>query len=126
MTDYDDLRDTIMRLAAEWEPRLDLPGIAVSHRFIDSSAEDDPDTVATTFTRWHYRHAVIRWYLPACRVLTLRDLEDAVVHEYAHVLLAAIGDRLTDGSDEHNEHATESVSRALLCTFRAAGKGKKK
>lgn len=123
--DYDDLRDTIMRLAAEWEPRLDLPGIAVRHRFIPTSAEDDPDIVATTQTRWHYRHATIRWYLPACRVLTPRELEDALVHEYAHILLGAIVDRLKANSDEHNEHATESIARALLCTFRAGRKEKK-
>lgn len=107
-----------MELAAKWEPLLDLPGVAVQHKFIPTPRDDDNECAADTSAKWHYRIATIRWFLPTCLTMSDRGLEEVLVHEYAHVLMAALDDRIKPGSDEHVEHATESVARALLCTFR--------
>jgi hypothetical protein len=112
---------TVPRIAVYadwWEQRLDLPGIAINHVFIESSHDDD-DTAATTDCRWPYRSAEIKWYVPVCAGMDDVSLEATVVHELVHVLLGVIDDRLKAGSDEHIEHATQNVACALLAVRNA-------
>jgi hypothetical protein len=114
-TEHFDL--TVARIQAmcdEWEPYFDLPGINVEHRFLDTRLDEELLTAADTEVKWQYRWAVIRWYVPAVVGVPDEELRGIVVHEYAHVLLGPIVDRLRSGSDELNELATENVARALL------------
>jgi len=104
----------VLDLALEWEVLLDLPSITVEHVFVPTTRDDDADTAADTDPKWQYRQATIRWYLPVCASMGREALEAVLVHEYAHVLMGAINDRLKPGSDEHAEYATENVARALL------------
>jgi hypothetical protein len=111
---FDHTRSRIMDISHRWEELLDLPGIDVRHKFLDTVNDDDMETAADTETKWQYRWATIRWYVPACSSQTDDQLEEAVVHEYAHVLMAALNGRIKAGSDDHVEHATQSIARALL------------
>lgn len=103
-------------LAKKWEPMLDLPGINVEHRFVNTRGEDDPLTAADTEVKWEYRWAVIRWYVPTLASMDDAELESVLVHEYCHVLLGIIP---TSKITAHDEHATENVSRALLGVHRS-------
>jgi len=116
---YKPLKRTIRTLAAEWEPRLDLPGILVAHRFHNKWFDDDNSdtTVANTVARWEYREAVIHWYLPSAVRLARSDLEMVLVHEYVHVLLGPIRESIPGEHMDRLELATESVCRALLKTI---------
>ncbi len=120
MTKHEATERAILRLVREWEPLLDLPGVAVEHRFHDTFLDPaNPDaTCAQAVTRWQYREAVIHWYLPGAVRQTSDELENTLVHEYVHIMLAPTHDRLKAGSEEHDELATENVARALLATRR--------
>lgn len=99
-----------------WTPRLDLPGIDIEHRFLDTVKEGDETRIADTEVSWPYRHAQIDWWIGhACR-FDAAYLNTRVVHENTHVLLGPIADRLKPGSDDLLEFATENVARALLKT----------
>lgn len=100
-------------LVAEWQQRLDLPGVSIYNVFVDSTIDDD-ETAAITDCKWAYRQAEIRWSLTVCASMGHDELEGVVVHELAHVLLGVLDDRLKAGSDDHCEYATENVARALL------------
>ena len=117
---YKKAKRRILRLAAEWEPRLALPGIRVEHRFHAKWFDDENSdtTVASTVVRWEYREAVIHWYLPALVRLVPRDQEDVLVHEYVHVLTGAIKELVPSDHIERLEVATENVAIALLTTHR--------
>lgn len=113
------IQERIAEIAARWERMIDLPGIDITHVYVNSTNDDDVDTAATTSTAWIYRQAEIKWYLTACAGMDDEGLELVVIHELVHVLLATLKDRLKAGSDEHCEHATENVARALLAVRNA-------
>lgn len=111
---YDRTQATILELVEEWEPLLDLPGISVEHRFLPTTCDGDDDKVVDTHTTFQYRRAQIRWWLGRASVFDSDALEGLLVHEYVHILLGAIEDRLKPGSDLFLEVAVENVARALL------------
>lgn len=118
MTQIERTEATIRRLVKEWEPLLDLPGVAVEHRFHNTFLDPaNPDaTCAQAVTRWQYREAVIHWYMSGAVRQTRDELENTLVHEYVHIMMAPVHERLKAGSEEHDELATENVARALLAT----------
>jgi Zn-dependent protease with chaperone function len=115
---YDETIARIRALWARWEPMLKLPGVEVTHRFLETTRDDEEATAADTEVKWAYRRATIRWYLPVVYACQDDELESIAVHEFSHILLGTVADRLKSGSDEQCEHATESVARALLAAYR--------
>ena len=111
----------IERLASEWEPRLDLPGITVIHRYFENfGGDNDSGIIAETEVHYVYRDAVIRWYMPAVVRLDDTDLEDCLVHEYVHVLIAPMELHIPEKfKGEQNEFAVENMARALLAVHRS-------
>lgn len=103
-----------------WEPMLDLPGVDVEHVFLPRVAEEDHTMVADTSASWEYRCATIRWYLGRVATLDDNDLENSVVHEYVHVLLAVMEKHLPERyrNSENSEHAVENITRALTAVYR--------
>lgn len=118
---YREVVSTVNELREWWEPRLDLPGVRITFRFIEQMAgDDDPSIVMETVCEHQYRDAVIRVYLPSAARLSDEEIEEAQVHEYGHVLNAALEAKLPDRhKGEHNEVAAENVCRALLGVARA-------
>jgi hypothetical protein len=82
-----------------------------------------PDTAAKTLTKWQYRTANITWFLPATKDCNDEFLENVVVHEFVHILVAPMAN-----DDEPNEHeyATESLARAMQWVREAGQKGIKR
>lgn len=118
---YADLITRINHLAIEWEHRLDLPGIDIVHRFLETYKDgNDHSTVAETDSEWQYRAGVIRWYLPVALRLSEHDLEVALVHEYVHVLIAPLEGVMPAKASDLCEYVVESIARALTATRSAA------
>ena len=100
------LRDIIDRV----EPILDLPGVTVTHRFRSGFHDEDHLVAAVTETLWQYRRAVVDWYLGKVASESEDDLLNLVVHEYVHVLLGPIKERLKDRKSTrlNSSHVSES------------------
>lgn len=116
MERYNELKAEIIGLADNWQRLTDLSHFTINHTFVESFKDDDPDTCADTEAYAEYRSARIRWYLASCSRLNEVDLEDIVVHEIGHVLLAPIEAHVKKGKDEWGELAVQNLARALIST----------
>lgn len=108
----------IKAIIAEVEPKLDLPGVIVEHRFHQTTLdpESGDTTAAVTKCATSYRWAILHWYLPNLVGSSWKDLGSIVIHEYCHILNAPMAALLGDEGEQANavEAATENMARALL------------
>ncbi len=77
-------------LLVEWKPKL-LRAWRVSHVFVDGpvgSSVPGRVTQATCIPAWEYKDAEIRWSIPALSELDDIELEEIVVHELLHCVVA--------------------------------------
>jgi hypothetical protein len=113
----------ILEATARWEHELEMGWLSIGHIFVDQvrgeESDDIESTAAVTYASWEYRHATITWYLPAVGTMTDEALNDVVVHELVHVLLAPLRDHLKPGSIKQEEFATECVARAIVAARKA-------
>jgi hypothetical protein len=73
-------------------------------------------TTAVTTAQWHYKRAMIRWYLGTACNQSDEDLFRIAVHECVHILNSPIASQLKHKKQITilEEHATELMTRALL------------
>ena len=118
----DRLKAKVLSFVEWWEPLLDLPGVAVDHRFHDKFADpSNPDsTCAETVSEAPYRFASIHWYLSSIARLDDEDIERVVVHEYVHILNSAVESKVKEKDAEWREVSAENVARALISTAQIA------
>jgi hypothetical protein len=116
MTDeqYDKTKGRITDLLDKWQGPLGFKWWSISHTFLREEDSEEPDTAARCHTRWQYRKANIRFYMPTCAELDDTELEWVVVHELSHVLVAPIEDYSDSNTAQMSEYAVECVARALL------------
>ena len=111
---YREIKRRVEELTTHWEGRLGIERFAkVRHVFVEDHHED-PDQVADTEILWQYRSAKITFYLPPLSTLQDDTLEESVVHEYVHILVAAMEQHVGNGCEEQVEYAVENVTQALL------------
>jgi hypothetical protein len=113
---------TIARLAPVWQKRIGLAHFDITHVFLDSyygdDGEEDFKVTAVTESRWQYLQAKIKWYLPSAVRHDAARLEEILVHELCHVLLAPEQTHMKARHSEHLELATEMVARAVLAGWK--------
>lgn len=132
---YDWIEKLVLERSPLWQHRMMLNHFEIEHVFLDSyfgdDGEEDFKITAVTEARPQYMQAKIKWYLPSAVRHTPRQLEDTLVHEMAHVLLAPEqgilnelrnsdlphGDKVADLYAYQIEHCTELVSRALVLAY---------
>lgn len=116
--DRKNLEKRVLVLVDKWAPLMDLGHFEIANVFHDDlrgeEADDLESTAAATTTAWEYRSASITWYLPAVAAMTDEGLEQVVVHELCHVLLAPLKEALKANTIKVEELATENVARAVL------------
>lgn len=127
MTDaeYAEQKARVERLINWWGEELGIRACwKVDYQFIREHARDEPDCVMETTVRWQYAHATFCVYLPVVEEQDDEDLENAVVHEYMHLLLNEMR-ALRDKSDPltsvlweeercREEHAATTLARAFI------------
>jgi hypothetical protein len=137
---YKELKELIKRQSPLWQALMGLSHFNIENVFLDSyfgeDGEEDFKVTATTEVRWNYLEAKIKWYLPSAIRHDNNHLEQVLVHELCHVLLAPeqglidtqlvlkAEDSMTSGEYEvlqdlfyeRMELATEQVAR-ILCAL---------
>jgi hypothetical protein len=111
---YELVKGAVEGLKDEWQTRMDLGHVAITHTYLPTFNEDDHLTVAQTEAMWEYRSATVKWWLPSAARLDRREIEDTLVHEYTHILLAPIELKIPDKHLELKEFTVESIARALI------------
>jgi len=112
--EFEQAQHRIETLTKKWHKLMDMSWLSIKHTYNPNIDDDEPFTVATTQADWEYRAAVIDWHLPRVCAIEDETLESVVVHEFVHVLVAAMEVNLKPNHDSHAEFAVESVARAIL------------
>jgi len=107
------LEKHIGRRVEFWRGTMDLGFIAVHNFFSD---EEVPQT-AEVLTNWEYREAAIIWYRSNCENLSPAEIDEVVVHELSHVLVAPMSDHLPNKHHKLEEFVVESISRAIIKSY---------
>lgn len=116
------LQKRIKKIAEEW---IDFAGFRwwqIDLVYIYDRHETVRDVQADCKTMWAYRRARIQFFLAALMESDYSDeeLEDIIVHELSHILVASL---VYDDTDiDKMECAVENVARALLFTKRRVKK----
>ena len=125
MTDkeYADLKGAIEVFSERWRARLGLRWWKVNYTF-DRTGEDFADAEnssdgstrtrasARTSVRWPYLIATVAFNMPALAELSLGDVEELLLHEHVHILVAEMRE---DGID-HEERVVTTLTSAFLWT----------
>lgn len=113
-------RKLVRALTAEWLERLGLDTwFQVTLKFVDAPEKDDTadeGTAAVCEGDWSYRFCRIRVFLPNILNYNKRDLEQMLVHELCHGLVAPMESHVKDRWIAEREHTVETLARAFLFT----------
>lgn len=121
--DYAKQKKRIKKLVEKWHDPMGMGWFHIDMNWDRARKDDVPNTAARTVSSWQYRNADITWYLPACADNDDDFMENIVVHEFVHILIAplALVDKETDLPLQH-EYATECVARAMRWVREAGAK----
>lgn len=111
--EYDELKKQIKSLVTDWRNRLRLDGYTITISFSRDFCREVPERGAITNVFWAYQDAEITFYLSLLKD-SYKTLEEIVVHELVHILLAPISSNLEPGFEQQHEFTCENIARILL------------
>lgn len=127
--DYAKTKRKVEKYLDKWRDAMGLGWYHIHITWDRSYAEKRSCVGETNMNRWQYREADIIFYLPRIAEEDDKTIEQIVVHELCHVLLAPISVNMENLNDAYqvqvNELATEMVTKALVWV-RKAGEDTKK
>ena len=124
MTDKE-YRDQKARVRKYWDKWFSSIGMGWWQIDLNWERDREPDswnTIGMTHCNWQYRTGDITFYLPACVDLTDDQLEEAVVHEFVHILAMPIHDMRDDQARDITEHTVTTIARAIIWARQAGEK----
>lgn len=116
MTDkeYREQKRRVQKVWDRWYTPLGMNWWRIDCNWEREREEDSWHTIGKTYCNWEYRTANITFYLPACVDLNDDKLEEAIVHEFVHVLAMPIHDCRDDQAREITEHTVTTIARSLI------------
>lgn len=129
MTDREaKIQEKRVKLIVErWRAILGLSDHRLRYKFI-REYHTDSFVAAQCFPLWQYKHHTIEFYLPSLAECDDEsELEEDVLHELVHILLApATGNdaKADQAENEKDEFATQSITYALIWARDAGRKDK--
>ena len=78
---------------------------------------DNKEVQGTCQSFWQYRSATLTFYLASLSGVNDRDLEDMVIHELCHILVAPVEDYSSPDKQDKTELATTNVAFALRFAY---------
>lgn len=119
MTDkqYQEIKSTIERIYKHWHDQTGFGWWKVDLTYVRGEKENNADTAAETQTSWNYRSAHITFYLGVMRGMPFDEIENTVVHELCHILVAPMHQANDDQSEEQRqimEFTTTCIANAMV------------
>ena len=116
--EYKDIKDRLEKVLTKWHPLLQMGWYTLNYEYRRNPHEEDPEIAAVTNTAWTYRRARITWYMPTLHGLTHDELENIVLHEFCHVILAPVTQDQPPEWKEQIEYTTETMAVILMNVHR--------
>lgn len=124
--DYKAQRERVTKLFDKWYAILGMSWWRIDREWSREREEDSANTVGLTSCNWEYRTGNITFFLPACADLDDSTLEEAVVHEFVHILGMPIHDMRDDQARQITEHTVTTIARGIIWAYEAGEKTKPK
>lgn len=116
MTDkeYSKEKRRVEKLLEKWIKPLGLGWwmIDISYSRDFAGDTDGFDTVAECSSKWYYRIADVKFYLPAVARIDDARLEVLVVHELMHIFVNEMREK--DEDRRHEEHVVTGLANAIV------------
>lgn len=124
MTDkeYKIQKTRVQKFIDKWFKPIGMGWWQVDMEWNRIHAEESPTTIAITNCNWQYRTGRIEFFLPTCADLNDDQLEEAIIHEFCHILVAPLQDLRDDQSREITEHTVTTLARTIIWARLAGGK----
>ena len=128
MTDkeYEKLKKRLQKIINKWLPVLGLDRERIRFKYLRTYDGSDHYTVAKCYPLWQYKTHNVEFLMPAVQDVDDAELEEDVVHELCHILIAPASGNSAPEEDKHYtaqvELATQNVAFALIDAF---NKGKR-
>lgn len=119
-TQYEIQKTRVLRFITKWR-KAGFGWWNITYVWERSLKEDEirKVTVPAQITeKWEYLNAEITFYLGSIETLTDDEVENAVVHEHAHLLVGSIRNYDTDESRKMTEFSVTLITNALLNTHK--------
>lgn len=115
MTDkeFKQLQRKIVKLSREWRDKLGLSSYRLHHTWNRETKDKVDNCGAEVSMRWEYLEADFTWYMPALQELNDDELEETVIHEFCHILIAPLMHEDTEHGRAIYERVTTTVQRAI-------------
>ncbi len=132
MTDkeYTALKAKMKKLSFVWAERLGLSWYRINFEWVRDHAyekgSDRRDTAGECSASWQYREATVTFYLEKLAAFSDEVIEETIVHELSHVLIAPIQDFSSDNASQMTEFTTTMVAKAVMWAYKDGIKGGKK
>lgn len=112
MTDqeYDVAKKRFEKFAEKWHPLMQMGWYTIRYEYLRDYFEDDVDTVAICRPSWIYRKASITVSMRKVHDLDDEQLENCVIHEFAHIVLAPVTQDQPEEWHEQVEFVTETIA----------------
>lgn len=108
--DYENAKKRFEKYAEKWHPLMQMGWYDIRYEYHRDFFPDDVDTVAITNSSWIYRRAKIDVSMRKIHELDDAQVEDVVVHEFAHIVLAPVTQDQPEEWHEQVEYTTQTIA----------------
>lgn len=119
--EYDETKSRLERYLKKWHPLMQMGWYNLSYEYVRGYSDEDITICALTKSYWTYRRATIIWYMQKLSELSDEELEDIVVHEFTHIVLAPVTQDQPVEWHEQVEYTTQTVAVILQHIFNQTG-----
>lgn len=111
-------RKRLKKYIDKWQTPCGFDWWGITHAFTRERDEQYRDAAATTTTQWQYRNAYITWVMPEVADLTDDELDECVLHELCHILVAPL-ENYDPAMSDKTEFAVTNTQRAIKYAYEA-------
>lgn len=122
---FKDQKKRVESLIRKWFKPIGMGWWQVDFHYERERSEQDSTTIGMTTSNWQYRTGDITFFLPTCAEIEDHKLEEAIVHELTHILVAPLQDVSSDASRDITEFTVTSIARALIWSSQLIDRPKK-
>ena len=124
MTDkeFNSLKRTLARLLIKWQYNLGFRHWDVHYDLVRDYHDESRDICADSSVSWEYMEIVIRFYGHKLSGKTEQELEEVIVHEFAHGLVGELRPGFAccsknEDQGKHEERVVTMIANAILWSY---------